>query len=286
MIRYASCAFFLALVGCGDSSMTGEKPTIRFELDAPVENAFAGSSGQFQKDCMLRLCMYKYSLTFSEPLRANLEIMSDAGILKFDDMVSTTLTTFESNIVNSARVTLGGVHEDAEHAQAMKYYEQLLDKLSAEGWRRFIFQDEARIAGAEARNFEDKYSVLGKPVGTGPWADPALRHTQEEWISMRMFTTLYLQKNGVYLMLRLQRWNNKDAPQQKGSYLFTLKFESETEFYRGYVEGEENRKNWKALVPAELKRMAHERAQTEARLKQMGIAIDEDYQDPPIKALE
>ena len=26
--------------------------------------------------------------------------------------------------------------------------------------------------------------------------------------------------------------------------------------------------------------------QTEARLKKMGIAIDEDYQDPPIKALE
>ncbi|MBI6927230.1 MULTISPECIES: hypothetical protein [Pseudomonas] len=36
----------------------------------------------------------------------------------------------------------------------------------------------------------------------------------------------------------------------------------------------------------ELKRMAHERAQTEARLRKMGISIDEDYQDPPIKALE
>ncbi|NLA01462.1 hypothetical protein GTA07_12930, partial [Rhodococcus hoagii] len=36
----------------------------------------------------------------------------------------------------------------------------------------------------------------------------------------------------------------------------------------------------------ELKRMAQERAQTEARLKKMGIAIDEDYQNPPIKALE
>jgi len=32
--------------------------------------------------------------------------------------------------------------------------------------------------------------------------------------------------------------------------------------------------------------MAQERAQTEACLKKMGIAIDEDYQDPPIKALE
>ncbi|HYQ52331.1 MAG TPA: hypothetical protein VES70_18130 [Pseudomonas sp.] len=37
---------------------------------------------------------------------------------------------------------------------------------------------------------------------------------------------------------------------------------------------------------SEINRMAHERVQTEARLKKMGIAIDENYQDPPIKALE
>ncbi|MFF5864579.1 hypothetical protein [Pseudomonas sp. NPDC012596] len=37
---------------------------------------------------------------------------------------------------------------------------------------------------------------------------------------------------------------------------------------------------------SKINRMAQERAQTEARLKKMGIAIDENYQDPPIKALE
>ena len=37
---------------------------------------------------------------------------------------------------------------------------------------------------------------------------------------------------------------------------------------------------------SKINRMAPERAQTEARLKKMGIAIDENYQDPPIKALE
>ena len=60
---------------------------------------------------------------------------------------------------------------------------------------------------------------------------------------------------------------------------------SEPEFYKDFLASDD-REDWKKLLPAELKRMAQERAQTEARLKKMGIAIDEDYQDPPIKALE
>ncbi len=284
MIKYASCAFFLALAGCGDANMSGEKPAIRFELDAPVENAFSGSSVQFQKDCMLGLCMYEYSLTFSEPLRADLEIVSDAGSLKFDDVVSTKLTTFESDMVTSANVTLGGVKPDAEHTEAMMYHAQLLDKLRAEGWRRFILQNEARIPGTEAKKFK-AYTVLDKPVGTGPWDDPELRLTQKAWLSKRSLSNWYLQKDGVYLVLSVLRWDSEVAPQQKASYLFTLAFQSESEFYKDYFEGDD-RERWTTLLPAELKRMAQERAQTEARLKKMGIAIDEDYQDPPIKALE
>ena len=108
----------------------------------------------------------------------------------------------------------------------------------------------------------------------------------EEWLALPMINTWYFYKSGVYLLFRVQREKNTQAPQKFGSYLFTLNFESESEFYKGFVEGEKNRANWKTLVPAELKRMAQERAQTEARLKKMGIAIDETYQDPPIKALE
>ncbi|HEK1692893.1 TPA: hypothetical protein SMR48_004171 [Pseudomonas putida] len=286
IMKFASCAFLLGIAGCEDASMNREKPTISFELDAPVERALGSSSVHFIKDCMLGLCMYKYSLTFSKPLRANLEIISSAGNLKFDDMVSATLVTFEGDNINSANITLGGIDSDAEHANAMRYHYQLVEKLEAQGWRRFIFQNEARVPGTEALKFENTHYVLDKPVGTGPWDDPALKRTQEQWLSMRTFSTWYFQKNGVYLKLSELRWDSEEAPEKKGSYLFTLELESESEFYKGYFEGEKDRKDWKALVPAELKRMAQERAQTEARLKKMGIAIDESYQDPPIKALE
>jgi len=100
-----------------------------------------------------------------------------------------------------------------------------------------------------------------------------------------MISTWYFHKDGVYLLFRVQREDSEKAPQKMGSYLFTLTFESEAEFYKSFVKNE-YREDWIKLLPAELNRMAQERAQTEARLKKMGIAIDEDYQDPPIKALE
>ncbi|MGN8261973.1 hypothetical protein ACLEJW_21950 [Pseudomonas sp. SMSB3] len=266
--------------------MNENKSTIRFQIDAPIDNALASSSTTFKKDCMQGVCLYKFSLSFANPVRANLSIDSKTGSLNFDDVVSTTLGTFESNIINNARVTLGGVPEDSEHEQAMRYFNQQVEKLLSAGWERYIFQNEARVSGEEAYKFENPRSILGKPVGTGPWKDPALKLSAEEWLTLPTINSWYFYRDGVYLIFRVQREKNTQAPQKLGSYLFTLNFESESDFYKGFVEGEKDRENWKALVPAELKRMAQERAQTEARLKKMGIAIDEDYQDPPIKALE
>ncbi|WP_176517293.1 hypothetical protein [Pseudomonas faucium] len=286
MMKFARYAFLLGLVGCGEANMNREKPTIRFEIDTPIDKALSSSSVDFKKNCMQGLCLYKFSLSFANTLRADVSINSNNGNLKFDDVVSTTLGTFENNTINNARVTLGGVPQDSKHDQAMRYFYQQIGKLQTAGWKRYIFQNEARVSSEEARKFESTRSIFGKPVGTGPWKDPALKLSAEEWLALPTINSWYFYRNGVYLLLRVQRENDTQAPQKQGSYLFTLSFESESEFYKGFVEGEKNRENWKAHVPAELKRMAQERAQTEARLKQMGIAIDEDYQDPPIKALE
>ncbi|MFJ4394697.1 hypothetical protein [Pseudomonas sp. NPDC089396] len=285
-MKFARYAFLLGLAGCGEAKMSDAKPVIRFEIAAPIENALSDSSAQFHKDCMQGLCLYKFSLSFANASRADLLINSKTEILKFDDIISTTLETSESDIIDKARVTLGGVPQDSEHNQALRYFYQQVDKLRSAGWKRYIFQNEARISGEEAIKFESARSILGKPIGTGPWKDPALKLSAEEWLALPTINSWYFYKDGVYLLFRVQREKNTQTPQKLGSYLFTLNFESEADFYKGFVEGEKDRENWKALVPPELKRMAQERAQTEARLKQMGIAIDENYQDPPIKALE
>lgn len=266
--------------------MNREKPTIRFELGAPVEKALGSSSEQFGKDCKLGICLYKYSLSFSRDRRATVLMNPKTTTsLNFEDAVSVTLGTDESDIVNDAEITLGGVSPNSPHAQAMGYFYQRVDNLLAQGWHRFIMPNEARIPGLEAKKFESTSRVLSKPVGTGPWLDPSLKLNLEEWLSLPMFNDWYFYKDGIYLILSMQRENSADSPREKGSYLFTLNARSESEFYKEFVASDD-RDDWLKLIPEELKRMAQERAQTEARLKQMGIAIDENYQDPPIKALE
>ncbi len=285
MFKYFSQFFFIVLVGCGGADMNTNKPNLEFEIGSPIMHSISASTGIYKKDCFLDICVYKFSLAFSEPLRANLSIKAKSGELKFDDIVSASLGTYGSDIIGDANVTLGGVDPGSKHSEALHYFYQQIDKLHAEGWKRYIFQNEARLTGSQLKNFKEHNTILNQPVVTGPWVDPGLRLKVAEWLELPMFSSWYFYKDGVYLLFRVQREDSEKAPHENGSYLFTLTFESEAEFYKSFVKNE-YRDDWIKLLPAELKRMAQERAQTEARLKKMGIAIDEDYQDPPIKALE
>jgi len=286
MCKWMAFAVFLFLAACGGDEMNDEKPTIVFSINGDIETAQAGSSVKFNKDCMLGICLYKYSLSFNENRRADIAINPNTSTtLSVHDAVGVTLGTYRSDTINDAHITLGGVTPNSPHSQAMSYFYAQVESLLAKGWRRYIMPNEARVPGYEARKFETIDEVNGKPVGTGPWRDPSLKLSQPEWLSLPMFNDWYFYKDGIYLTLSMQRENSTNAPADNGSYLFTFDIRSEIEFYKDFVSSEE-REDWISLLPAKLKRMAQERAQTEARLKKMGIAIDENYQDPPIKALE
>jgi len=286
MYKPFGLTLFLFLMACGESQMGNNKPIVQFQINDNIQNAIANSSVDFKKDCMLGICLYKYSLSFASGHRAAIAINpASSTSLQYNDGVGVTLGTYESETVNDAAIILGGVDPDSSHSLAMKYFRDQADGLLAKGWHRFIMPNEARLPGSQAKKFDSPRVVLDKPIGTGPWNDPALVLSQAEWLAMPMFSSWYFYKDGVYLTLRVQRENNESAPEEKGSYLFTLTVESEAEFYKSFFESDD-REQWTTLLPAELNRMAQERAQTEARLKKMGIAIDENYQDPPIKALE
>ncbi len=286
MFKWMALASFLFLTACGGDEMSSEKPTIQFHINGDIETAQAKSSIKFDKDCMLGICLYKYSLSFSGNRRAAILMNSNtATSLSFHDAVAVTLGTYESDVINDTNITLGGVTPNSPHAQAMTYFYTLVESLLDKGWARYIMPNEARISGHEAKKFESVDEINGKPVGTGPWRDPSLKLSVQEWLALPMFNDWYFYKDGVYLTLSMQRENSTDAPADKGTYLFTLDVRSEPEFYKDFLASDD-REDWIKLLPAKLKRMAQERAQTEARLKKMGIAIDEDYQDPPIKALE
>ncbi len=285
MFKHFSQLLFIVVVGCGGADMNTNKPCLEFEIGSSITHATSASTAIYKKDCVLDICVYKFGLAFSEPVRAKLTIKTKSGDLQFDDIVSASLGTYGSDIIGDANVTLGGVDPGSKHSEALHYFYQQMDKLHSEGWKRYIFQNEARLRGSQLNNFKEHNTILNQPVVTGPWVDPGLRLKVAEWLTQPMISTWYFHKDGVYLLFRVQREDSEKAPQKMGSYLFTLTFESEAEFYKSFVKNE-YREDWIKLLPAELNRMAQERAQTEARLKKMGIAIDEDYQDPPIKALE
>ncbi|WP_256675138.1 hypothetical protein [Pseudomonas sp. URMO17WK12:I11] len=276
---------FAALFGCENPEMKNDRPTIKINFYESIQSLLSKSTAPLSKDCNSDICFFEFDISSASPNKAVLTVESRNQPMVFDDVISAALMTYKSDTLSNSYVTLNGVAPNSEHELAMNYFSELLDKLSKAGWQRYIYPNEARIPATESSKFKDVDEVLGTPVATGPWQDPTLGLDKNGWLSMPMFSNWLLYRDNEYLKLTVQRENDTQAPREKGSYLFTLTFRSEADFYKGFVD-DEDRENWKALLPAELKRMAQERAQTEARLKKMGIAIDEDYQDPPIKALE
>ncbi len=265
--------------------MTANKPNVTFSLNDSIKNVLTSSTMQLTKDCSSHVCFYEFSTSSKSENKGTALVDPNQNPLSLNNIVGAALITYKTDLVENASIRVAPAPSNSEHSEFMQYFNDTLVKLRLSGWQRYILPNEARVPGSEASKFKLFDEVLGVPVGTGPWKDPTLKLSQAEWLAMPTINNWYFHKNGNYLLFRVQRENTSQAPQERGSYLFSFNFQSEAEFYKNFVPNE-NQDVWVKLLPAELKRMAQERAQTEARLKQMGIAIDENYQDPPIKALE
>ncbi|WP_236193388.1 hypothetical protein [Pseudomonas faucium] len=285
MNKQPASLFLLLLTACGASNVTANKPNVTFSLNDSIKNVLTSSTMQLTKDCSSHVCFYEFSTSSKSENKGTALVDPNQNPLSLNNIVGAALITYKTDLVENASIRVAPAPSNSEHSEFMQYFNDTLVKLRLSGWQRYILPNEARVPGSEASKFKLFDEVLGVPVGTGPWKDPTLKLSQAEWLAMPTINNWYFHKNGNYLLFRVQRENTSQAPQERGSYLFSFNFQSEAEFYKNFVPNE-NQDVWVKLLPAELKRMAQERAQTEARLKQMGIAIDENYQDPPIKALE
>ena len=276
---------FIVLTGCGASEMNNKNSKIELALGNSIDEVMTSTTLKLSKDCGSTFCNYDFDTSSTSKNLISVGIKSNGYTLEINDVHSITLVTTLTGTITDMDVYAVGVPSDAQHEEAMKYFYQQVHNLNTAGWRRYIFPDEARLAGSEASKFTDFNEVLGKHVGTGPWMDPNLRLTKQIWVSMPMYDPWRFYNGNEYLNLTVDRENSEDDPQNRASYLFTWTFKSENEFYAQFVKGED-RKHWRELLPAELARMAKEREKTEAQLKKMGIQIDENYKDakPPVKA--
>jgi hypothetical protein len=69
---------------------------------------------------------------------------------------------------------------------------------------------------------------------------------------------------------------------EKATYLVTLEFLSESAYWLTGFSEEEDKARWKELLPERLADYRQQRELLETKARAAGIAIDEDYRDPPI----
>ncbi|MDU8457798.1 MULTISPECIES: hypothetical protein [Pseudomonas syringae group] len=284
LLKYMIAAFIL-LTGCEASDMNTKNREIELSLGVSIDTVLASTTVKLRKDCDDTMCLYQFIVPSKSSELITVKVRSASTILAIENVSSTTVVTNPLGLITDIDVYVAGVSTHAKHEDAMAYFYQQVQNLDAAGWQRYIFPNEARIPGIEAGKFTNLNEVLGKNVGTGPWMDPNLKLTKQVWVSLPMINTWMFYSGHEYLDLMVQRENSKDDPQNRGSYLFTWTFKSESEFYAEFVRGED-RARWRELLPAELTRMGKERQKTEAQLKKMGIKIDENYKDakPPVEA--
>jgi hypothetical protein len=160
---------------------------------------------------------------------------------------------------------------------------QLLARLQAAGWRRFIYSGSPRLTGEQAWN----YGTSAEGKGVYP-LDPSYKPDLEEWRagedSMPSWT---LYANGTYIEISLQASGMAGVAGKK-TYLVTIDVKNEYGFYApGYFPGDpEKMRHWEKYIPAVLAKAHAKRLATEATLKAQGYTIDTTYEDPPIKALQ
>ncbi|WP_321818358.1 MULTISPECIES: hypothetical protein [unclassified Paraburkholderia] len=179
-------------------------------------------------------------------------------------------STFSDNQVESPEVARDGMM-------------QLLARLHAAGWRRFIDSGSPRLTGEQAWH----YGTSADGKGVYP-LDPSYKPDLDEWSagedSMPSWT---LYANGTYIEVSLQASGMAGVAGKK-TYLVNIDVKNEYAFYAlGYFPGDsEKMRHWEKFIPAVLAKAHAKRLATEATLKAQGYTIDSNYEDPPIRALE
>ncbi|PHN20918.1 hypothetical protein AO240_11775 [Pseudomonas sp. ICMP 460] len=166
----------------------------------------------------------------------------------------------------------------------MGFISQLIDRVKNSGWKHYYFPSNPRISGSQAAKIMTPDKVLERPVLGHPWLDPDYKPDLEQWLKTSVYEW-YFYNDGAYLSVNARRNDSKDNPTKTGTYLITMEFLTERQYWVSDFDEDKDRANWKELLPARLKKYQDARRDIEDKARANGIEIDESYQDPPIKAL-
>lgn len=278
-------ALTLLLAGCDNS----DGPRVRdvtIWLQDPLAHLQTPLGDDVDKDCFQGTC----TLNFTQPSASGNVLRVQLGGAKpfrLNGVFSLTAVGYEEDRYRIAEITLmpASPPTNSLHSEARTAFYQLLAQLGVAGWQRFIMQDSARLPGAEFNHTARIEQALPQASLNLPFNDPAVPLNLAQWRSLPLISQWYFYRDDEYLSIIVQRENSDSAPDERGTYLFMLTFKTETQQYQSYFTADD-RPRWKSLLPALLKQMAQTRTENEARMRDIGVTIDEHYRDPTIGALD
>lgn len=272
------------LSGCDNASAPVNR-TVKVWLGDTTDGMQSALGEDLTRDCDDTMCWYNFTKPSQSGNTLNLVLGGDRPFT-LDGVFSFTAPVYKENHHRFDEINIYplGLPEDSLLADSRRWFYQLVERLQAAGWQRFIMQDDPRLPGSEVANAARIEQVMTTSSLTTPFNDPSSPLNNAQWRTLPFLADWYFYRGNEYLTLRVQRQNSDTAPEERATYLYTLVFRSEQQTYQDYFPYEE-RHRWKTLLPALLKTMAKQRAEQEARLRAAGIRIDENYHDPAIGAL-
>ncbi|MES2756704.1 MAG: hypothetical protein V4693_04960 [Pseudomonadota bacterium] len=161
------------------------------------------------------------------------------------------------------------LHDDAR----LKFF-NIVRNITNAGWRSIIPRGMARLRGKSMTQYlleNKKYTTL----------DASYIPSLNEWMRIPSLTVWEFYLDQTYLSLKFTRENSLQDPLKPGAYLVSFDIQSEAEYFRSYVDSSD-RKNWREILPKELRTLAESRAKMEEAMRKKGEVIDSAYVDPRV----
>lgn len=284
--------FTALLTACNESksTMTNGPATVEVTLHTPIAEVIDRSTTKFNQECMkeLELCWYKIDKSANDKDLPDALIKNATSELTLKKATNITIVIDEkigSNVEN-IDITLRGLPDNSTHEQNRNYIFQIIENIKSAGWKHYYFPSAPRVSGSQSAKIDSPNKVLGHYTSSHPWLDPDYPIDIDRWLKISSFYDWYFYNDGAYLHLKAWRHDSKDSPMKTGTYLITLEFMTEREYWVSGFSEDEDKARWAELLPARLKSYEETRRLVEEKIRAKGIEIDETYQDPPIKALE
>lgn len=281
--------FLTACNDNGSAKMNNISP-IEIQLHSPIKSTIEKSPIEFSKECMseLELCWYKIDKSANDKNLPTIAVKNIASTLTVDQITGISILIDErvGDKIENIAISLRGLPDNNTHEDYKVFIEKLIENIKSAGWQYYYYPHDPRIAGSQASKIDTPDKVLGASVLSHPWLDPDYPTTIDRWLKISPFYNWYFYNDGAYLHLKAWRHDSKDNPTKTGTYLITLELMTERDFWVSGFSEDNDKAMWKELLPARLKSYQESRRIVEEKARAKGIEIDENYQNPPIKALE